>query len=478
MRIPEFAPTLIESLPMRHSLLVLILLLPSTLLPADPRWIKATSSNFELYTTAGDKKAREAILHFEQVRSFFLKTSGLKPPAKVRILAFQSDKEYSPYRINEGAAAHAGGSLDHDEIVMRSISEENYPVAVHEYVHILLKTGGKIPLWLNEGEAELFSTLMPAGKEVRVGALLPGRLAELRDAKWLDLETLCAVERDSPYYNDKDKQRIFYAESWALTHMLVLDERYRAKFSEFLDRIHAGAPPEEAFHTAFGKPLGEIWKDLQAYTRRQRFNVLVYGVTLEKSAEDPCIRPATPFESGLVLAGALADVPRKQDEARQAYQKLAIAFPAAPEIPEGLAYLAWRSHDPDEARAQFAKAVELGSKNARLYYDYAGLDPERRIALLRKAVVLEPEFRDARLKLAYAQMSVEDYKGALVSFAGMKKVEPKEAFEFFRAVAYAQYRLGDKDAARRAAGRAAEYARNPGEKVVIERVIEAISSTR
>ncbi len=253
-----------------------------------------------------------------------------------------------------------------------------------------------MPLWLNEGEAEVFSTLTPVGKKVRVGDLLPGRLLELRDAKWLDLETLCAVEHDSPYYNEKDKQRIFYAESWALTHMLVLDDKYRVSLPEFLHQIHAGAAQSDAFHTAFGKYPWEIWQDLQAYVRRDRFNVAIYDVTLEKSAEAPEIRSATPLEIGLVLAGILANIPQKHDEARQAYEKLAIDFPAAPEIPEALGYLAWRSQKPDEARAQFAKAVELGSKNARLYYDYAGLagnEPERRIPLLRKAVELDPEFR-------------------------------------------------------------------------------------
>ena len=358
---------------MRRAPLVLILLLPS-LLFSESRWIKATSSNFELYTTAGEKKAREGIVHFEQVRSFFLKSSGLKPAkGRVRIVAFQSDKEYGPYRINAGAEAHAGGGRNHDEIVMRSISEENYPVAVHEFVHILLKPEENLPLWLNEGEAELFSSLTPVGKKVRVGDLLPGRLLELRESKWLDLETLCAVQRDSPYYNVKDKQRIFYAESWALAHMLVLDQRYRPKDQEFLLQIHNGADASAAFYTAFGKHPFEVWQDLQAYMRRDRFNVAIYDVTLEKSAEDPDIRPATPFESGLVLAGILADIPQRHDEAKQAFEKLAGDFPSAPEIPEGLGYLAWRSHEPDEARAQFAKAVELGSKNPRLYYDYASL---------------------------------------------------------------------------------------------------------
>jgi hypothetical protein len=39
---------------------------------------------------------------------------------------------------------------------------------------------------------------------------------------WLDWNTLFAVDRESPYYNELDKMSIFYAQSWALTHMLML----------------------------------------------------------------------------------------------------------------------------------------------------------------------------------------------------------------------------------------------------------------
>src|ERR1700694_901736 len=79
---------------------------------AAEQWIKINSANFELFTTAGEKKGREAILYFEQVRGLFDKlaksTGGAKPP--VRIVAFQSDKEFQPYRINDFASAYYTGS--------------------------------------------------------------------------------------------------------------------------------------------------------------------------------------------------------------------------------------------------------------------------------------------------------------------------------------------------------------------------------
>jgi tetratricopeptide (TPR) repeat protein len=463
-------------------LLPVLLLLTCCGFASEPRWIKVTSSNFELYTTAGEKKAREAVLHFEQVRGFFLKATGSKPSAKgrVRIVAFQSEKEFVPYRINEGSSAHAGGDREHDEIVMQSIGPEHYPVAVHEYVHILLKPVENLPLWLNEGAAEVYSTLQPMIKKVRFGDVLPGRILELRSEKLIPLETLWAVDSHSPWYNEKEKQRIFYAESWALMHMLFLDDRYRPRFPEFFRQIAAAAPQPDAFRVAFGKGAADIAKDLDDYIHRNRFNAGVFDITLEKSAEEPEARPATPLESGLVLAGILAELNRRP-EAVAAYEKLAKEFSKEPAVPEGLAYFAWRSNKTDEARAHFAKAAELGSRNARLYYDYAGLLDDsgagrpQRIALLGKAVELDPEFRDARIRLAYMLLGEQDYKAALAHLARVKTVEPKEAFQFFHAVAYAHYSLGQKDEARKAAEKAGQYSQNAGDKAAIGQLIEVLN---
>src|SRR5256885_7637456 len=104
---------------------------------AAEQWIRLTSPRFELYTTAGKRKGREAILYFEQVRDFFGRARGDAKPvttAPVRIIAFRSDREYKPYRISESAEAFYLGGYDRDYIVMRALTEESYPVAVHEFM--------------------------------------------------------------------------------------------------------------------------------------------------------------------------------------------------------------------------------------------------------------------------------------------------------------------------------------------------------
>ena len=71
------------------------LLAAAICLPAahDP-WLRITSANFELYTTANERTGADLIRHFEQVRSFFLQAFGSRLPAShpVRIIAFRNQR--------------------------------------------------------------------------------------------------------------------------------------------------------------------------------------------------------------------------------------------------------------------------------------------------------------------------------------------------------------------------------------------------
>ena len=108
---------------------------------AEEHWVKVTSPHFELFTSSGPKRGREAILYFEQVRQFFLQASPSKqvPEFPVRIVAFRTENQYKPYRISETAFAYYTGSESRDYIVMQNISAESYPVAIHEYMHLILR---------------------------------------------------------------------------------------------------------------------------------------------------------------------------------------------------------------------------------------------------------------------------------------------------------------------------------------------------
>ena len=61
---------------------------------AEPQWLKLSSPNFELYTTAGEKRARKAIVYFETIRRFFLNVLQSKqpdgPPIRIIVTTFDT----------------------------------------------------------------------------------------------------------------------------------------------------------------------------------------------------------------------------------------------------------------------------------------------------------------------------------------------------------------------------------------------------
>ncbi len=345
-------------------------------LRAAEEWVRLTTPHFELLTTAGEKKGREAALYFEEVRSFFLQALTLRgaPDTPVRIVAFRSEKQYKPYRYNEAAFAYYTKTRMRDYIVMEDIAPEHYKIAIHEYTHLIIENAGlKLPVWLNEGWAELYSTLKPLGKKAMIGDLIPGRVQTLLTAKWIDLATLTSVGRDSPLYNEKSKAGMFYAESWALAHMLYLAPEYHPNFGRFVFAISSGKAAAQAFETVYGRSIEDVGMDLRSYLRRNRLMGAVFNVSLRKSEEDAEASAPSSFDVDLTLADLLAATHRTE-EATQEYGRLAKENPDRPEVQESLGYLAWQERDVPQARNHFGKALAADGKDARMCFDYAMLE--------------------------------------------------------------------------------------------------------
>ena len=229
-----------------------------------PQWTRVTTPNFELYTTAGEKAGRDAAVHFEQVRAFFAQASPVKPPGDfpLRIIAFATPDQYRSYTPNPRASAFFATGPGRDYIVMRDASPESYSIAVHEYVHFVIRHSGlRVPLWLSEGWADVYSSMRRVRDGMAVGDLVPVRMRALDSAKgaWFDYPTLTTVRPNSPIYNEGDRTGLFYAQSWALAHMLFLSPEYRDNFRKFLMAMHNGELASDAAQTAFGKSGQEVF---------------------------------------------------------------------------------------------------------------------------------------------------------------------------------------------------------------------------
>jgi len=437
------------------------------------QWIRLTTPHFELYTTEGEKRGRETILYFETIRSFFTQAApsgnGITD-FPVRIIAFKSEKQYQPYRPNGAAFAYYTSSRTRDYIVMQDSESEHLPVAIHEYMHLMVHhLGLNLPAWLNEGWADLYSTLKPTGKQTQVGALIPGHIFRLQTDKWLDFHTLTTVDHKSPYYNEANRAGVFYAESWALVHMLYLTPEYRPKFTPFVKAILQGKTAEDACQSALGVPAKQVFEDLRQYFSRNQFYGVNFAVKLSKSEEEAELSPLAESDSDLVLADLLATT-GKSEQAKASYERLAKANPDKPEIPQSLGYLAWQKNDREAARQYFEKAFAAGDADPQMCYHLAMLEREVRapddkvIPPLLRALKVRPDYFDARLQLAAVELNSHNYEAALAAFIQLSNVPAEHAATVFNGMAYADAQLGNLEEARRQAENARKWDRTDADK--------------
>ena len=447
----------------------------------DP-WLRIRSANFELFTTAGERSGRDLIRHFEQVRSFFTKAFGsrLAAPKPARIVAFHSGKEYEPYRPSEFATAFYQPGAEHDYIVMESGAREHYDVAIHEFTHLMIHQSDQaVPVWLDEGMAELYSNLAPAGSQIVVGNVIEGRAQALLHENWIDLRTLVAADHNSPIYSERSKAGMFYAESWALVHMLNLDQGYRPQFRAMVEGLKYGAPA--AFQKAYGKSIVEVQDDLRNYLTHATIRAAVFDIQLPQSVETLEIETAAGLHARLALAELLTNSRGKVDQARAMYEQLAHDYPNRWEVEEGFGHWDWRQRRSDEALRHFARAAQLGCPHARMFLEYARILAYARrndeaVTALQAAVKLDPGLEEAHFELGGAYLRVARYAEAIAELLRVKKVKPAEAPRYFYNLAYANYKLGDLVKARTFLDKGRPYATNPEEAAQIERLSQAVGA--
>jgi len=420
-----------------------------------PTWILMQNPHFRVLSSAGERDTREVLDQFELISRFFSQITNAGPGTgePVPVMIFGSEKEYQPYRLNEFATAYYFDQGDRDFIVVGKLGEQNKQTASHEYTHLeLARAGFTLPPWLNEGIAELFSTLNKKGEFTLYGDVLPGRLQELQEQKWVPLQTILEVDHSSPYYNESGKAGIFYDESWALVHMLATSELYRDKFWGFVAAVSRGKDSAEALQQAYGVPLSKIEDNVRAYVHRNSFYQIKVKVALD-AEEKLSSQPADPFEVREMQAVLMMSFRDRLPEARSRLEALTQEDPKRPGPWADLGALTWRDGNGDKAAEYFGKAYDLGDRRSKMELDYAHLvaplSRDRSVEVLHDYLRQKPDDAEARLFLGQMLMSLERFQEALTAVSPIAAVRTdQEIDDLLYLRAYAFLRLKYFDAAR------------------------------
>jgi tetratricopeptide (TPR) repeat protein len=427
---------------------------------AADHWLRVSSPNFELYTTSSEKQGKDTVRHLEQVRAFFLQASPIRSLGEfpLRIFQFDTEAQYAPFRRTTSQIASFVATPASEYIVIgdRAAARQaagDYAPSVHEYMHLVVRHSGlKLPTWLSEGWADVFSTLRVQGKDSAVGDLLPDRMKSLSADEWMDFDALTSVGTDSPAYNEASRVGIFYAESWALAHMLFLSPEYKDNFGKFVLALNSGKSSAEACQSAFGRSSAAVFADLRNYFKRKRLYGTVFETRLDVGENQITASPLSEFDASLGLADLMVAA-GDRPAAQAAYARLEKEQPDRADLAQSIGRLALWSNDPATARRYFTKAFDAGAADAQMCYQLATLDRQARepaakvIPILERAIKSKPDFTEAKVELGLLRVDTRDFPQAVAELMSIPNITPQQATGVFCGLAYAYVQTGDLDAA-------------------------------
>jgi hypothetical protein len=446
--------------------------------PAD-QWISLSTPDFQLYTKQSPESGDRILQALEQTRYFFLKSGlfALDSATPLRIFICPTGHYVSADR---GRAYYQRGRKA-DYIVLQGLSQGYEQTAIHEYTHFVLQHSGvKLPVWLREGLADLYSTVEPHGSQVLIGRALPGRLFTLRTKPPIDWGLLLTIDHDSPYYSQPADAPRFYAQSWALTHMLAIGSAYSPRFDAFVKSLQSGQSALDSFRLIYAKTLDQVGADFEAYLRQTNLPVRAFDVDLNRLNFRIARSMAAQERIDVTLADLLASNPYTQSEAEARLVEISKQYPVNPEPEESLGYIALREHKTEEARLHFASAIQRQSNDPDVILNYArlqqlsGAPAEQIMALLERVLSIAPGRQDARLELGLLRAQSQQFALALATLSELKPPPSSHSSTYFYAIAYCQAHLRNMEAAKEYATEALRSAQNPAEQLQAGKLLRYI----
>ncbi len=386
------------------ALLVAVLLATAFLATASPAtafsstaraadtWLRLDTPSFTFFSNAGDGVTRRYAAELETFRRFVARALGngaVESPLPTHVYLFRGG--FDEVSLGEGNVGWFTTSRQANVIAVDTSSAEGLEIAYHEYVHFVVENSTPaVPLWLNEGLAEFYSTFRVSDGNVEFGREVDRHVDYLRRHRLIPFADLFAVTRDSDDYTEERRRGVFYAQSWAFVHYLLVGRHeFDIEVDDFLRRLRDGVEAEEAYRAAFGTSTVGLRRDLEHYVSRPAFDFLRLDG-----------RPPTPetlgwaamlddaeatARLGLLQTAGRVDLAAAADRFREALD----LDPANATAMRGMGELALLAGDDRQAESWLAEAQRHRSGDPALY-DLHGL------ALLQGAENLQVAEGDAQ----------------------------------------------------------------------------------
>jgi hypothetical protein len=346
--------------------LLTLLFLP-LLLAAEEHWVLIRSGPFEVFSSAGDKAAREQMMQLEQFRQGVADVLGkqdLRLVWPVRVLIFKNAKQMPPGAdtLAMGRDARMAAAVEGRLLTRQQMAA---------FAEILLQENtSRLPSEIEKGLCALFSTLQVNGTRLTLGAPVP------------------------PSERTRD---------WARMHLLTTDPSFAGRSRVMFSNLENIPDLDPAYRNAFEKSAVQIEKMVDTYVAAGSFGHTadLSGKPLDQS-HGFHIEPVESGDGKIALADLML-------AANAIGTGAAYGAVESAEASEGKGLVALQAHQEDEARKAFAAAMASNSRSARAYFE-AGLlkkDPKLARKDLDKAAELNPRWAEPSYRAALLETSLE-----------------------------------------------------------------------
>jgi tetratricopeptide (TPR) repeat protein len=434
---------------------------------AADHWMKAEDSRFILYGRQSEQELRGIIANLEvydatlRVVTGFRSNPDPKSP-KLSIFLLRSTKEFVE-AIPQVTVNHGGVYTQTPELVcaLAIFSEQpdatgvgGLQVIFHEYAHYFMSQHSRMvyPTWYIEGFAEFFMTTVLKDDGAEIGNIAGWRVSDLAKEKWLPFSK---VLFSSVGELNGTEVFAFYAESWLLTHYLMMDPERRNQLNQYITVLNQGVEPQDAFRQVFAMEPNALEPLLRDYQNHMQHSSVplpavesdappviseLPGAYDELLLLDVRLKTGVPFalrDTTLAqIRGNAGDYPDSAFAQRvlargEIYlglpeNGLAMAKNALAAMPgdpdwlylKGLALLVQAEQRPADraalvrqGRAALAQAIKVRPDDVATLFQYGssffgdpGEPSEKTVSILHRALDLSPQVAVIRIRTAYALM--------------------------------------------------------------------------
>ena len=403
-------------------------------------WKRIAADGLEVVGNAPENDLRRVLKEITAFRSAvkeLLPSLEMSPREPTTLVVFRDAQSFGEFVPRDGRGRkenNVGGyfsaTADRNYLVVPLLQNRDamYRVVFHEYMHHLINHNFRdVPLWLNEGMAEFYSTF-----EVRsdgrplIGRAPDARIYTLRSGVIPPLSRLLSGESALRLFENDTQTSMFYAQSWLFVHYISLVDggARSAQIGKFLELLRTNKSASDAAREAFGTSLDVLDREVRYYTARFSYPALLLPPA-PRSAVDST--PATAIAEGAVSslkARLLLSVGGGDDARKHVAEALTLA-PTSVEamIAQGLLLQHQELDDEAIERFEISAAAHRDDFAAQYYYGTGLLNGKRyteAASALNRALEIHPRSHFAWFQLALASLGTGDVSR---SDAAMKKAQ-------------------------------------------------------